>query len=484
MNTNTLPQTKYPNQARTITGNGNGVLDDDVELLCDTSLGVVGIDLALLVAGYWSTQYKLYVTDKSGNASVNNITLNAPAGYLINGASTYVMNTNSASVQVFICSDTIYGVSNAVTDSANDILNNPFGIAWSTVTNKGASQKSLYDVIIPLITGFGNVAFVRQSGDDTKGQLGNFFAPFATIGAATTALGSLTQSSLYIDAGNFALTDINAPFGLKKPNSSYDIYCAAGCNITYSGSYGLYISGSTETGNIYGNGNFRITSSSFSGSVDSVSNYAINIGGITTRRFFNISLLDTITTGTNAIRFGSTNGAGSIFNFERITSVGAVAGKAAITFENSCIFNVFGEFILSTGGVAPIINLDDTGSSFFGANLFIASIQQQDTVNTNTVAIVNIENSQSATTITFNNTLFANSQNARLAFVSVTNRAGDILFNNVTMKESSSTAHSIISTSGAITVKLANVIATKILGTSPAVTNQLTPDLFYNTPAL
>jgi hypothetical protein len=104
----TLSAQKYANTFRTISGLINIVYDNDVILLCDTSLGAVNVDLAEIPADSWNTVYKLYVVDKSNNAGVNNITIKAPLGYTVNNASTFVVNVNGGSAIVRITSNTSY----------------------------------------------------------------------------------------------------------------------------------------------------------------------------------------------------------------------------------------------------------------------------------------------------------------------------------------------------------------------------------------
>jgi len=99
---------KYPNNIRTISGLINVPFQDDVVLECDTLLSPVVIDLQTIPANYWSTQYKLYVVDKTNNASVNNITINAPIGYKINGASSVIISQNGGSYLIRISSNTNY----------------------------------------------------------------------------------------------------------------------------------------------------------------------------------------------------------------------------------------------------------------------------------------------------------------------------------------------------------------------------------------
>lgn len=100
--------TKYANTTRTIAGTLNLVFDNDVILLCDTSLGAVDLKLLEIPSGNFNTQYKLYVVDKSNNASVNNITINAPVGFTINNSASAVINVNNGVAIVTISSNTTY----------------------------------------------------------------------------------------------------------------------------------------------------------------------------------------------------------------------------------------------------------------------------------------------------------------------------------------------------------------------------------------
>jgi hypothetical protein len=103
-----LPSQKYKNTSRTITGTGNLVFDNDVLIFCNTSVGAVELTLLEIPANYWNTIYTLRVIDVSGNASVNNITINAPSGYTINGASSAVININNGVAIITIASNTNY----------------------------------------------------------------------------------------------------------------------------------------------------------------------------------------------------------------------------------------------------------------------------------------------------------------------------------------------------------------------------------------
>ncbi len=102
-----LPSTKFVTTTRTVSGTVV-VEDSDVVLDCDTTSAPVTIDLKLIPADYWSKLYRLYIKDASSNAASHNITITAPAGCLINGASTLVISTNRAVALIRISSNTDY----------------------------------------------------------------------------------------------------------------------------------------------------------------------------------------------------------------------------------------------------------------------------------------------------------------------------------------------------------------------------------------
>lgn len=136
-----LKSTKYPDNIRVVTGVVN-VFPDDVVLLCNTAVGPVTINLLGIPNGYWSTQYKLYVIDNSGNASVNNITINAgngvdsnnlPVPQKINAVSSVVLNTNYGGCLVRIMSNYTYIANN------NAFASGGGGGFYQTVQDEGVS---------------------------------------------------------------------------------------------------------------------------------------------------------------------------------------------------------------------------------------------------------------------------------------------------------------------------------------------------------
>lgn len=107
-----LFEQKYPNNVRTVSGLNNIPFQDDVVIEVDTTLGAASINLLDIPVssgfGYWSTQYKLYIVDKSNNAGVNNITVNAPVGTKINGGASFTISSNGASLLVRVASNNNY----------------------------------------------------------------------------------------------------------------------------------------------------------------------------------------------------------------------------------------------------------------------------------------------------------------------------------------------------------------------------------------
>ena len=96
---------QYPNPSRVVTGTIT-INNDDVVLYCNTSIAAVVINLIAIPSGYWMTTWKLYVADNSNNAATNNITINAPAGFLINGLSSFTLNANKQTALIRISTNT------------------------------------------------------------------------------------------------------------------------------------------------------------------------------------------------------------------------------------------------------------------------------------------------------------------------------------------------------------------------------------------
>lgn len=165
-----LFEQKYQNNIRTINGLVNAVYQDDVTINCDTTLAPVGVQLLGIPANKWSTQYKLYICDSGNNASVNNITITAPIGFLINGASSVVINVNGGSYVIRVASNTNYVGQYSATNSTPPAL-----------------------ISIPVF----NTLFVSKNGSDATGLPERFDKPFLTIaGARASAIAFFVGAKL------------------------------------------------------------------------------------------------------------------------------------------------------------------------------------------------------------------------------------------------------------------------------------------------
>lgn len=124
-----LPSTYYPNNSRVVLGTPQ-IFTDDVILLCDTSLAPVTINLLEIPDDAWLTTYKLYIVDNSSNASVNNITINAGVGQLINDLPSVTISTNGQCALVRIVSNNQYisTSSGGVVANALEVLNEGISI--------------------------------------------------------------------------------------------------------------------------------------------------------------------------------------------------------------------------------------------------------------------------------------------------------------------------------------------------------------------
>jgi hypothetical protein len=102
-----LNATAFPNISRIVAGSVILFPNDSI-LLCDTSVAPVTMTLLEIPANSWQTTWKLYVLDNSNNALAQNITISAPVGYTINGASSIVINVNGGACVVTITSNTTF----------------------------------------------------------------------------------------------------------------------------------------------------------------------------------------------------------------------------------------------------------------------------------------------------------------------------------------------------------------------------------------
>jgi hypothetical protein len=156
-----LPSTYYPNNSRVVVGTPQ-IFTDDVILLCDTSLAPVTINLLEIPDDSWMTTYKLYIVDNSSNASVNNITINAGVGQLINDLPSITISTNGEAALVRIVSNNQYisTSSGGVVANALEVLNESVSI-----TPNASSMNFVGDYVTA--TAVGSAVTVTIDAPDT-----------------------------------------------------------------------------------------------------------------------------------------------------------------------------------------------------------------------------------------------------------------------------------------------------------------------------
>lgn len=524
----TLFEQKYNNTTRTISGLVNIPFQDDVVLECNTTLGAVAIQLLTIPANKWSTIWKLYIVDKNNNASVNNITIIAPIGYTINGASSFIINANGGCLLIRVSSNVSYlgqysvlgsgiinaystiqeegvslpqrniinfvgdnitatddGSSKTIVTIGSEVSDLPFSPLWNGVTGIAPSQNAVYDKIITIGAGFGNTAFVRTSGDDTTAIVGNYLLPFQTIGSAITALGTLSGSTLYIDAGTYTLNDVDTPFGLKAPNSLYDVYCAVGCQIDYYGTYGLWISDSNTAGNLFGYGTITNYSSTATAKVNGLGGYPINISSsslVNNIRSFEsfalynrgaIPFIRTSDTGsTNAvIRFNMNNG--DIWSFNGGTAITVDGGVIYITnTQVACTGN------LATGNALnyKFVSLNGARSVFKNVTFYCWGVF----LGANNNECVKITNNNNNNSIDFNQCIirFASAQStSKLVFFDSNSGINKVTFYNCLLQQAGAASGTIagngFSSINPISIKIIDTYATSPSG-GAIITNLIT----------
>lgn len=201
----------YPNTIRTISGVLNVVSNDDSVLWCDTSSGAVVIELPTIPTNYWSTQWRIYVVDKTYNASVNSITINAPVGFTINGQSSAVITSNGAGYVIMVSSNTNYaglysGVISGTTTTQLINITNAGLLALATAGTIGAGQ-------FYFVTDVSNVSNTNGEGVAVQGIKVNGYSTILGSGAFFNAdyqnLGDYSGVANYVN--NVGIWSVSAP---------------------------------------------------------------------------------------------------------------------------------------------------------------------------------------------------------------------------------------------------------------------------------
>lgn len=244
---NTLPSTKFINVIRVVTGTVD-VENSDQVLNCDTAAGPVTINLKQIPANYWSTLYRLYIKDYGNNSAVNNITIVAPTGFKVNGASTLVISTNGAAGVVQITTNTDYlcsiGASSGalttltVTDTAtidltltaipggynlqaDSILQDSFvGIKYMTATNTSFCKRTNQYYLLQYTALVGSFTIGETITGGTSGATGVILTNAFGIITYNTAVGVFVAGEVITGVTSAATATLTSAGKYENPFQS------------------------------------------------------------------------------------------------------------------------------------------------------------------------------------------------------------------------------------------------------------------------
>lgn len=154
-------------------------------------------------------------------------------------------------------------------------------------------------------------------GNDLTAEVGNILRPFQSIHGAVNAVPF--GGAIEVFAGIYEEDDSTLPFGMMI--SSYDFYFHPNAIVNYYGTYGLYISESYKTGNIYGYGKFNVYAPNFTNPYGYA--FYVEVSGVPKIfEFVNmIAQYDSSDTDADLVRIGDCALTSASFNFsERILS--------------------------------------------------------------------------------------------------------------------------------------------------------------------
>jgi hypothetical protein len=219
------------------------IFNDDSILLCDTTLAPVTINLLDIPNDYWNTPWKLYVVDKSNNASVNNITINAGAGQTINGASSITLSVNGECALIRIVGNTQYigqlSASGAtigghiIQDEGTSLPQRPFlnFVGPGVVASDGAGKSNVFvsggtiTVTYAQLTTLANAngLFVGTNYSITDAEFGStpIIPTNVVVTAITTNKVSLTGQGIFFNADYQGVGDYS---GVPTYNSNQGVW--------------------------------------------------------------------------------------------------------------------------------------------------------------------------------------------------------------------------------------------------------------------
>ena len=223
-----LNSTKYKNPERTIIGTPvpvvNQVSTADTIILCDTSGGAIILELLEIPNDQWNTTYKVYIADKTNNASVNNITINAPVGFTINNQPSLVISSNGGSVLIRVASNTGYlGSLNFSAGGSVSVVNrqNPFAVPVTLTTALDTLDVSGFQT-----TAIGNDVYLQ-----------NAFVKIDTIQLSFLITNSLLISNQIYQVGGVVFGNSPYPFVVYVKATSKNTLDTYGTGLFYNADY-------------------------------------------------------------------------------------------------------------------------------------------------------------------------------------------------------------------------------------------------------
>jgi hypothetical protein len=404
-----LPATKYPTTQRIVNGTVT-VYPDDVVLLCDTSTAPVIINLAEIPQNAFSTQYKLYIVDKSGNANTNNITINAGINtsispsvqQTINTTPSLVINVDNGEAVVTITSNSTYIA------TLNYSGSTPLPTGFIEVTYLELLALINANTIIPngdyllLDANYGNAPIIPTkvylkgitTNEVTTSGQGIFFnADYQTQGNYSGITGFVAQLGIW-DSGlapvlndvviwnNFHFKNITGANGVTNPVTDTTNWLQLALSITNgyiqeidSVVYNIqqnsifsrlderlnYVEAGSSSFNLFKWGSDAIFSNNLSAD-SSVNNCNTEIQGDFFNNTFNIC----------KINFYDVNKKGEIIEFKNNTIISSVLDLK----DKTCLFNL--NYLSS---VSLVVSMDISNSEFIENNIYNSNITITDLQN-------------------------------------------------------------------------------------------------------
>jgi hypothetical protein len=124
--------------------------NNEIRFICKTSTGPITIYLPEIINFGCAVSTKIFVDDADDNASANNITVVSTVANTIENTTSYVMNQNGSKIEIFISSQTEYGIlaQGSSTPSSSSIFI-PKPLIQIGVFNSSNLYNDLYSFYLP-----------------------------------------------------------------------------------------------------------------------------------------------------------------------------------------------------------------------------------------------------------------------------------------------------------------------------------------------